>query len=88
RVDSVNEWHSQGDRKSKHKQVCIDEVGGELTHFDDLYNVFAQGLTEGAATKATTVPATSPPRAVRLVVLEFTRNDNAGEELENGTLDS
>ena len=39
------------------------------------------------ATQAATVPATSPPGSVRLVVLKLTRQHKCDEDLEDGALD-
>ena len=38
------------------------------------------------STKSTTIPATSPPRPIGLIVFEFTRKEDGDQDLVNSTL--
>ena len=57
------------------------------THLDDLDQELSSGLAESVTSKTAAVPAASPPSAVRLVVLDITRQEDRDDDLVDGALD-
>ena len=64
-----------------------EEVSGPERQLDDLNDELASRLRYGIRAEATAVPLASPPCAVRLVMLEFARQEHGDQELVNRTLD-
>lgn len=63
------------------------KVGREETHLDDLDDEFSGRLTQDVRAKASVEPNTGPPCSVRLVVLEFSGEEDGDGYLEDSPLD-
>ncbi len=87
RVQPVKVRNEAGQRQTEQQDVCSEEIGREQRHLDDLDNKLTSRLAEGVTTKTTTVPASRPPSAVGLVMLELTREYQSDQDLEDGALD-
>ena len=86
RVDSVNERYQRRDDQKDEQEVTEQEIVRPQRHLHNLDNELASGLRHRRRAKATAVPLTSPPCAVRLIMLEFTRQENGDEDLVDGAL--
>ena len=77
------------DRRREHEQqeVSNEEVGAPQAKLDDLDNELTRRLRHDMRAQPTAVPLARPPRAVRLVVLELTREEDRDEDLVDRALD-
>ena len=77
------------DRRGQEEEedVAHEEVRAPQRQFNDLHDELTRGLGHGMRAEAAAVPLARPPRAVRLVMLEFTRQEHGNQELVNRTLD-
>lgn len=67
--------------------MARQEVGAPQRQLDDLDDELSRGLRHRICAKAAAVPLSGPPRPVRLVVLEFTRQEDGDEDLVESALD-
>ena len=67
--------------------MSSEEVGAPQGQLDDLDNILARRLRHSVRAQPTAVPLAGPPRPVRLVVLELTREEDGDENLVNRPLD-
>lgn len=74
-------------RQNDQENVTKQKIRGPQGHFHDLHNELAGWLGHGRPSEATTIPFTSPPRLVGLVVLELAGQKDSNEDLLNGPLD-
>lgn len=75
------------DRQDEHQEVPNEQVRAPQAQLDDLHHELSRRLRDGVVAQPTSVPATSPPCSVRLVVLELTSEEDGDEEFVDGTLD-
>lgn len=66
--------------------MASDEVGRVQSHFDNLDDELSSGLTKNVRSQATVEPDTSPPSSVGFVMLEFTRQEDGNQKLEDESL--
>lgn len=66
--------------------MADEEVGAPEGEFDDLDDKLTRGLRQSMCAEAAAVPLARPPRPVRLVVLEFAREEHRDKELVDGAL--
>ena len=62
-------------------------VCGEETHLDELDDELSSRLAHDSVAESSVVPHSRPPRSVRLVVLELSREERRDQELVQRTLD-
>ena len=67
--------------------MTSDKVGRIQAHLDRLDDKLSRRLTERVAAQTAVEPYTRPPRPIRLVVLEFTRQEYGNKDLEDTALD-
>ena len=87
RVDAVNKRYQRRDNQKDEQEVTEQEIVRPQRHLHNLDDELASGLRHRRRAKTTAVPLTSPPCAVRLVVLELTREEYRDEELLDRALD-
>jgi hypothetical protein len=87
-VQTINVGYQDRWRHHKEQEVPEQEVRAPKREFDDLHHEFTSRLRHDVRTKATAVPPTCPPCAVRLVVLELPSQEHGNKDLVNGTLNS
>ena len=88
RVNAINERYQRRDDQKDEQEVTEQEIVRPQRHLHNLDNELASGLRHRRRAKATAVPLTSPPRAVRLLVLELTREENRNQDLLDRSLNS
>jgi hypothetical protein len=86
-VDSVKVGDEKGHGEDEEKDVAGDKVGGEETHLDELDDELSGRLAHDPAAESSVVPHSRPPRSVRLVVLELSREERRDQQLVQCTLD-
>ena len=86
-MDAVDERYQRRDREEHQQEVAEQEVVRPERHLHNLDDEFASRLGHRRRAEAATVPLTGPPCAVRLVVLELTREEYRDEELLDRALD-
>ena len=86
-MEAVHKWYQDGWGKDEEKDVTCEEVGAPQRQLDDLDDVLARRLRHCVVAQAAAVPLAGPPRAVRLVVLELTGQEDGDEDLVNSALD-
>ncbi len=67
--------------------MTSDEICRIQAHFNRLDDELSSGLTENVSAESTVEPDTSPPCAIRLIVLEFSGQEHGDEDLEDTSLD-
>jgi hypothetical protein len=85
-VQSVEERNQQRGCQYDQQNVTKQEVTTPKGHLDNFNDEFAGRLRHGRAAEAPSVPFTSPPCTVRLVVFELTRQENGNKNLLDSTL--
>ena len=80
--------------------MCQDEIGSKQTQLDNFTQIFSSRLRERMITQSRTQPFTRPitletsirrsipPRSIRLIMSELTRQEDASQSLEEESLDS
>ena len=63
------------------------EVRAPQQEFDDLGKEFSSRLRHDVHTEVSSIPPSSPPSLIGLVVLELTGQKNQDQDLVDGTLD-
>ena len=86
-MQTVDVWNHDRRRQDEHQDVAHEEVRAPERQLDDLHDELTRGLRHRVRAQTTAVPLARPPRAVRLVVLELTRQEHGDEDLVNRTLD-
>jgi len=86
-MQPVGEGDQGGWCQNDQENVTKQEIRGPQRHFHDFHNELASWLRHCRRAKATSIPFTSPPCAIRLVVLELAGQEYGYEELLNGPLD-
>ena len=87
-METINVRDEDRRREEEQENMAHEEVGAPERQLDDLHDEFTRRLGHRVRTQSTAVPLASPPCAVRLVVLELTREEDGDEDLLDGTLDS
>ena len=85
-MKSIEARNQRRNGQDHQNQMAGDEVGRVQSHFDNLDDEFSSGLTENVRSQATVEPDTCPPSSVGLVVLEFTRQEDGNQKLEDESL--
>ena len=86
-MEAVNIWYQDRRGEDEKKDMARQEVRAPQRQLDDLHDELARRLRHRVAAEAASVPLSGPPRPVRLVVFELTRQEHRDEDLVNGTLD-
>ena len=86
-MNAIDVRYQQRWGEHEQQKVAEQNIGAPQRQFDDLHNKLASRLRHCMRAKSTAIPTTRPPRAVRLVMLEFTRQEHGDQELVNRTLD-
>jgi hypothetical protein len=86
-MDAVHVGHKDRDGKHEEKEVTNDKVRTPKGQLNDLDDELAGRLGKSVVAETATIPATGPPRAIGLVVLEFTREEDRDKNLVDRTLD-
>ena len=82
--------HERNEHRHGHhdeQKVREQEVGRPERHLHDLDHKLARRLRERGRAEAAAVPLAGPPRAIRLLVLELTGEEDGDENLLDRTLD-
>ena len=66
--------------------MAQEEIGRPEREFDNFDDVFSSRLRERMRAETTSVPFSSPPRPVRLIMFELAREETRDEDLVNRAL--
>jgi hypothetical protein len=85
-VDLVRKRNNGRQGQEEQQEVTEQEITAPEREFDNLDNILASRLGHGVVTETTSIPLTSPPCAVRLVMLELARDKDGDQDLLDRTL--
>ena len=83
----VDEWNEHRRCHDHQEKVSEQEVRCPERHLHNLDDEFTSRLGERGRAEAAAVPLAGPPRAIRLLVLELTGEEDGDEDLLDGALD-
>ena len=86
RVQTVDVGYEDGWREEEEEDVSDEEVRAPQRQLDDLHDELARRLRHRGRAQAAAVPLARPPRPVRLIVLELTREEDGDEDLVDRAL--
>ena len=86
-MKTIDVGYDDWGRQDEQEDVADEEVGAPERQLDDLDDELPCRLRHGVRSKTTTVPLARPPRAIGLVVLKLTRQEDSDEDLVDGALD-
>lgn len=86
-MQAIHIRDKQREREHEQQEVPNQKVGTPKGQLDNLDHELAGRLAHRVCTETTAVPLTSPPCAVRLVVLELARKEDCNKNLVDGALD-
>jgi hypothetical protein len=85
-VEPVDVWNHEWQSEDEQEEVADEEIRAPERDLDRLHYEFTGRLRHGVIAEAASIPPTSPPGLVRLIVLELSRKEDRDEGLVNCTL--
>ena len=86
-MEAVNIWYQDRRGEDEKKDMARQEVRAPQRQLDDLHDELARRLRHRGRAQAAAVPLARPPRPVRFIVLELTREEDGDEDLVDRALD-
>jgi hypothetical protein len=80
-MQGVYEWNEKWRCDNDQEYVCKKEIRTPQRHFHNLDDELPSWLRHGRCTKPSSIPFSSPPCAIRLVMFVFTSEENRDQNL-------